>query len=313
MDADALSPVTSKPMRLPASRPLHRPFAPYVTRGIHCRPLLAREGRALICVACRSTAHSPTRIDRLVGSLATLQVWREDIATTLRPTELDALILRLLSVSAVIECIEAVDPAEISGRIGDSAMFEHWNAWTLGGGGRIEATARALLGDRSFKPVGHPVTAAIERATQGVREAAARHGFAHWPGQYECGCLAAVLPKVAHEAPSAPKQHAVVNAPDPWRVSRGPAVVEPIAMLGSGPARIVVPRDGWDVPHEVESTHRRICRPEQRQTLAMIERRRLRVIVLTIAILHRGVRHGVPLVKLPQDIGEPLTFAKRAL
>ena len=244
MDADALSPVATHPMPLAVPRPHHRPFAPYVARGIYCRPWLAREGKALICVACRSAAKSSTRIDRLVGSLATLQVWREDIATMLWPTELDALVLRMLSVSAVLECIEAVGPAEVSGRISDSSMFEHWNAWTLGGGGRIEATARALLGDRSFKPVGHPVTAAIERATKGEREAAARYGFAHWPGHYDCGCLAAVLPKVAHEAPPAPKQLAVVNALDPWRIPRGPAVVGPIAIPGSRSERIVVPRDG---------------------------------------------------------------------
>ena len=181
MDGDALSPVTFTAMPLPVPRPHHRPFAPYVARGIYCRPWLARVGKALICVACRSTARSPARIDPLVGSLATLQVWREDIATTLRPTELDALILRLLSVAAVLECIEAVGPAEVSGRIGDSSMFEHWNAWTLGGGGRIEATARALLGDRSFKPVGHPVTAATAscagaspRRSSGQRRASAR-------------------------------------------------------------------------------------------------------------------------------------------
>ena len=52
-------------------------FAHYVARGLYVRPWLPRDAEALICVACGSSAHSRTRIDRLAGTLATLQVWRE--------------------------------------------------------------------------------------------------------------------------------------------------------------------------------------------------------------------------------------------
>lgn len=299
-------------------------FEHYVVRGLYRRRWLPRDAKALICVACGSSAHSRTRIDRLVGTLATLQVWREDVAERLGPTELDALMLRLLSTQAVIECSDALRSTDAAARVFDSmALLEHRNAWALGGAARIGDMAAALIQDRSYELTTSGDTRirkAIERATELARTAAKRYGFMHPPGRYECDCRASILPKeTAREPPigRADMNACVVNAPDPWRVPRRPTVgVRPIPIP---PARDAQPEPfkqdvterRWYVPHEVKVAHWRNCEPQERLAQVEAERRRLRGLVVELALLFRGARRGKRLVKLPVIVGAELMFEKR--